>query len=143
MMNLEQYRKKVQKRLTVMKILVGAYMLLMLTGGLLGNHPSASMLVGMGTGGDLVALKVIIQQSKALRDEKKLRQLYIQEHDERMMAIRQKAGYPVLVYLSLAVTAAALIAGCFNETVMLTLIAVAMLQLLLCVTIKFWCMRHM
>lgn len=142
-MNLEQYRKKVQMRLTVMKILVGVYMVLMLTGGLLGNHPSASMLVGMGTAGGLVALKVIIQQSKALRDEKKLRQLYIQEHDERMMAIRQKAGYPVLVYLSLAVTAAALIAGFFNETVMLTLIAVAMLQLLLCLAIKFWCMRHM
>ena len=108
MMNLEQYRKKVQKRLTVMKILVGAYMMLMLTGGLLGKHPSASMLMGMGTGGGLVALVVIIQQSKALKDEKKLRQLYIQEHDERMMAIRQKAGYPVVVYLSLAVAAAAI-----------------------------------
>jgi len=142
-MNLDKYRKTVQKRLVVMESLVGAFIVLLLAGGMLGKHPSASMLMGMGIGGGLVALVVIIQQSKALKDEKKLRQLYIQEHDERMMDIRQKAGYPVVVYLSLAVAAAAIIAGCFSETVMLTLMAVALLQLLVCMAIKFWCMRHM
>lgn len=143
MMNLDKYRKMVQKRLLVMEILVGIFVVLMLVGGSLGQHPSAGMLMGMGTGGGLVAIVVIIQQSKALKDEKKLRQLYIQEYDERMIAIRQKAGYPVVVYLSLAVAAAAMIAGCFNVTVMLTLMVVALGQLLVCVVIKFWCMRHM
>lgn len=143
MMNLDKYRKMVQKRLLVMEILVGIFVVLMLVGGRLGQHPSAGMLMGMGTGGGLVAIVVIIQQSKALKDEKKLRQLYIQEHDERMIAIRQKAGFPLVVYLSVAVAAVAMIAGCFDEKIMWVLMCVAFVQLLVCMVIKFWCMRRM
>lgn len=79
-----------------------------------------------------------MQQSKALRDEKKLRQLYIQEHDERMIAIRQKAGYPMVVILSVGVAAAAVVAGCFNELVMETLLTVAVVQLLVSMGLKIW-----
>ena len=132
-----------QKRLQVMMFLVGVFVAASLIGGRLGTHPSASMLMGAGTGGDLVALVIIIQQSKALKDDAKLRQLYIQEHDERMIAIRQKAGYPVAVFLSVGVAAAALIAGCFDEKVMMVLLIVALVQMLVCLGLKWWYSKTM
>lgn len=142
-MNLEKFRSRIQKRLTVMMILVGAFVVLCLIAGNMGTHPSASMLMGMGTGGGLMALVVVIQQSKTLKDEKKLRQLYIQEHDERMIAIRQKAGYPMVIILSVGVAAAAVVAGCFNEVVMETLLTVAVVQLLVSLGLKIWYTKTM
>lgn len=142
-MNLEKFRSRIQKRLTVMMILVGAFVALCLIAGNMGTHPSASMLMGMGTGGGLMALVVVIQQSKTLKDEKKLRQLYIQEHDERMIAIRQKAGYPMVIILSAGVAAAAVVAGCFNEVVMETLLTVAVVQLLVSLGLKIWYTKTM
>ena len=142
-MNLEKFRSRIQKRLTVMMILVGAFVALCLIAGNMGTHPSASMLMGMGTGGGLMALVVVIQQSKTLKDEKKLRQLYIQEHDERMIAIRQKAGYPMVIILSVGVAAAAVVAGCFNEIVMETLLTVAVVQLLVSLGLKIWYTKTM
>lgn len=142
-MNLEKFRSRIQKRLTVMMILVGAFVALCLIAGNMGTHPSASMLMGMGTGGGLMALVVVIQQSKTLKDEKKLRQLYIQEYDERMIAIRQKAGYPMVIILSVGVAAAAVVAGCFNEVVMETLLTVAVVQLLVSLGLKIWYTKTM
>ena len=142
-MNLEKFRSRIQKRLTVMMILVGAFVALCLIAGNMGTHPSASMLMGMGTGGGLMALVVVIQQSKTLKDEKKLRQLYIQEYDERMIAIRQKAGDPMVVSLSVGVAAAAVVAGCFNEVVMETLLTVAVVQLLVSLGLKIWYTKTM
>lgn len=52
-MNLEKFRRKVQKRLRVMMILSGAFVALCLIAGKQGTHPSASLLMGMGTGGGL------------------------------------------------------------------------------------------
>ncbi len=40
--------------------------------------------------------------TEALQDEAALRKAYIAEHDERTIAIRQRAGIPVVQYLALA-----------------------------------------
>ena len=74
--------------------------------------------------------------SLILKDETKLRQQFNLENDERLKAIRAKSGMPMLIFTSLAMVIAGMIAGFFNETVCLTLIIAAACQLLAGVAVK-------
>lgn len=143
-MNLTAYKKTVEKRLNLMRILVACFLIIMAAVNIFVELPEddprnfiTGMLIGMGCGGSIVALFIIMQQSKALKDENKLRQMYIEEHDERHRMILQKAGQPLVIYLSLVLVAAALIAGFFSITVTITLTAAAIFQLLASVILKF------
>ena len=80
---------------------------------------------------------------KALKDDTALRRLYNQEHDERMQAIRARAGIPVTLFMGVALMGAGLVATFFNMTVSLTLVAAGLVELLVSLAIKFWCMRTM
>lgn len=143
-MNLTEYRKTVEKRLNLMRILVVCFLLIMAAVNLFVDLPEddprnfiPGMLCGMGCGGSIVTLIIIMQQSKALKDEEKLRKLYIEEHDERHRLIMQKAGQPMVIFLSLVLIAAGLIAGFFSITITVTLTAAAIFQLLASTVVKF------
>lgn len=143
-MNPTAYKKTVEKRLNLMCILVACFLIIMAATNYFVDLPEddprnfiPGMLAGMGCGGSIVALFIIMQQSKALKDEEKLRQLYIEEHDERHRMIMQKAGQPMVIYLSLGLVAAGLIAGFFNITITITLTAAAICQLLVSNVLKF------
>ena len=80
-MNLTAYKKTVEKRLNLMRILVACFLIIMAAVNIFVDLPEDDprhfifgMLIGMGCGGSIVALFVIMQQSKALKDENKLRQ---------------------------------------------------------------------
>ena len=88
----------------------------------------------IGTG--LVAIFFFVRLSLVLKDETKLRQQFNMENDERLKAIRAKSGMPMLIFTSLAMVIAGMIAGVFNETVCLTLIIAAACQLLAGVAVK-------
>lgn len=142
-MNLEAYRKKVQRRLVWMCVLAVAFAVLTAIASKLGSGFTSDYLWGMGMGGGFVALFVLFQQGKSLQDDQKLRKLYIMEHDERMRAIRAKAGQPIVAYLSVGMAAAAVIASCFNLTVAATLAITALVQVAVCLVVKFICMKRM
>ena len=107
------------------------------------DHPAYAGLLGFCAGGLLVGVFGMAKFHRALTDDTALRRLYNQEHDERMQAIRAKAGFPVTVFMGAGMIAAGLVATFFNMTVALTLIVAAVVQLLVSVVIKFWCMRTM
>jgi hypothetical protein len=79
----------------------------------------------------------------AIKDERKLKMAYNRENDERMKAIRAKAGMPMLLITSVMMVIAAIIAGYFNIVVFYTLTAAAMMQLLLGVSVKLYHMKTM
>lgn len=143
-MNLTAYKKTVEKRLNILRILVACFLIIMAATNLFVELPEddprnfiPGMLTGMGCGGSIAALFIIMQQSKALKDEEKLRKMYIEEHDERHRMIMQKAGQPLVIYLSLALIAAGLFAGFFSITVTIVLTAAAIFQLLVSAVLKF------
>lgn len=74
----------------------------------------------------------------ALRNEVKLQLLYNEEKDERMSAIRAKAGVPIILILSMALVIAGMLIGYFNETVFIVLICAALFQLLVCLSVKLY-----
>lgn len=140
---MEQFRVKVEKRLKWMKVLVALFLLVLLATRLIDDLPCGALLSGACTGGGLMALVTLFQQSQCLKDEKKLRQLWITENDERMKAIRAKAGEPFVIVMSLGLLLAALVAGFFSETVADTLVMVAVAQLLISIAVKMVCSSRM
>jgi len=143
-MNLEAYRKKVQRRLVWMRLLAVIFVVVELVGSRFVPDGNASNYVwGMCVGGGFVALVVLFQQSKDLKDDEKLRQMYIEEHDERKQAIRAKAGLPMVLFLSLGLAMIAAMVFFFNETVAITLALAAVAQMLVSLVVKLVCMKRM
>ena len=62
---------------------------------------------------------------------------------KRMKAIRAKAGVPMVLILSIIQIIAGMVIGYFNETVFVTIIGVALFQLLASLAVKFYYMRKM
>lgn len=144
MMNLEAYRAKVQRRLVLMRVMVVLFLIVLLVvPRLTGETEFSSFASGGSVGGGLVALVALFQQSKALKDDKKLRQLYIAEHDERLQAIRAKAGQPMVLYLSAGMAMTAAVLFFFNVTVAATLALAAAAQSLVSLAVKLYCMKTM
>lgn len=143
-MNLEAYRKKVQRRLVWMRLLAVIFVVAELVGSRFVPDGNASNYVwGMCVGGGFVALVVLFQQSKALKDDEKLRKMYIEEHDERKQAIRAKAGLPMVIYLSLGMAMTAAVVFFFNESVAITLALAAVAQMLASLMVKLICTKRM
>lgn len=149
-MNLTAYKKTVERRLQIIRCLVALFLIALVAMRLYVHIPEddprnfiTGMITGMGCGGSIIATFILVQQTKALKDENKLRQMYIAENDERCRLILQKAGQPIITYLSLCLIAAGMIAGFFNIAVTIALTAAALFQLLVSCTVKFICMKKM
>jgi hypothetical protein len=119
--------------------------------GIANRNSEAGMAAGMVDGFRLglimgilgLSLINIIKLTRTLRDDKRIKMYYNQINDERMKAIRSKAGMPLLLQLSVLMLIAGIIAGYFSKTVFLTLIITAAVQLSIGVIIKFFYMNKM
>lgn len=93
---------------------------------------------GFSAAGSLALVFWLMKYRTALKDEAKLRLLYNEEKDERMSAIRAKAGIPMVLILSMTLVLGGMIIGYFNETVFVVLIGVALFQLLVSLGVKLY-----
>lgn len=89
----------------------------------------------------MAAAAAMVRYGSALRDEKSMRRQYVIENDERMKAIRAKAGLPLNLFFSVALIVAGVIIGYYNELIFVTLVAVAAVQLLTAAVVKLIYMR--
>lgn len=146
-MNLEQYRKVINKRIAWMRLVWLAYLLLdaVMYFGMehVTEHPAYNLLLGAMMGATLMSLVLAFRYRRVLKDDGLLRKMYNREHDERMAAIRARAGFPMTIILSLAMLAAAMVASLFSIPVMMTLVATAAAQLLVCFAVKLYYMKTM
>ncbi len=81
--------------------------------------------------------------TRALRDPARMEQLYVDDRDERKIAIRAKAGVPVILYTSCALVLAALVASYINQTVFYTLGIAGVAQMVLGCILKFYYSKTM
>lgn len=92
---------------------------------------------GLTSACGLIALAFIARYKRALSDEKNIKLLFNKENDERMKAIKYKAGIPMLLVTSVLMIISAVIIGYFNVTAFYTLIAASLCQLVLSCIVKF------
>lgn len=149
---MENYKRTIRHRimlftgLILLTVALGIYSITAMgnpeNAGISGGALSGFQL-GLITGLGILALTQLFKLSMAIKDERKLKMAYNRENDERMKAIRAKAGMPMLLITSVMMVIAAIIAGYFNIVVFYTLIAAAMMQLLLGVSVKLYHMKTM
>ncbi len=85
----------------------------------------------------------LIHYKKILQNEEDLKIQYNKENDERMKAIKAKAGMPMLLITSIVMIIVGVIAGYYNFTIFFTLIIAAICQLLTSFVVKLVYMKIM
>lgn len=146
---MEKYRRNVHKRCWVMGSLLAlglaflVYNLLTLNGANILEDNVESFRVSFSLGLMLCAFVRLRMLTRALRNPEQLEKLYVNDRDERRIAIRAKAGVPVMLYSSGLMFIAAVIASYFNETVFVTLIIAGSAQVLLGCVLKFYYTKTM
>ena len=135
---MEQYKEKLKIQNVVMGIccLVLALFAVLAIGSELGwfsfikpvagdNHWRSTWYgycTGASCGLAAVMLFGLIRNVRAMRDEKKLKKLYVQQHDERALQIQILARNTAMQILLLVGLAASVIAGYFSVTVSTTIL---------------------
>lgn len=140
---MEQFRKKLKTRLVLLCAVLLLFVAILLYNQFgapdtLKNSLAFSFQCGFSASGSLVLVFWLMKYRVALKDEAKLRLLYNEENDERMSAIRAKAGIPMVLILSLTLVLAGMVIGYWNATVFVVLIGVALFQLLVNLGVKLY-----
>lgn len=140
---MESYRKSIRLRIALFSVITTLFVGILLynqffTPSVWKDNVVFSFQCGFASAASIGIVFLIVRYSKAVNDEEKLRLLYNQEHDERMSAIRSKAGVPMVLVLSLVLVFVGMIAGYYNQTVFFTLELAALGQLLISAAVKFY-----
>lgn len=140
-MNMKAYRKVIIIRIILLAALalfaagLGIYDAFF-AGDAIRGHNVFAFQCGSTAALGVMALVCVMKYSQALRSEKIMRQQYIKAHDERMRAIRAKAGMPLSLYFPVLMIAVGTIIGYWNELIFLTLVVAAVAQLLVAAAVK-------
>ena len=98
---------------------------------------------GIALGIGLLALGQILRCTRVLGDDIALQKQFNLENDERMRAIRAKAGMPMLLYTSLGMILAAILIGYTDSAAFSILVKAAICQLIIGCVVKLVYMRIM
>lgn len=145
---MKEYKKTIKARILLLSIPVlfaaifGAYNVF-LAGHEIKETSVFGFQAGMITSLGLCSIIIVIRYRQLLNDEKKLLLHYNRENDERIKAIKAKAGIPMLPIVSIIVIIAGVIAGYFDTLIFMTLIAVAAFQMTICAIVKVVYMKKM
>ena len=82
----------------------------------------AGMYTGLFTVVIIVVIASMVKYISAIKNEEKLKALYIYENDERRLVIQSKMGGAAIQWILSGMTAATLAAGFLNQTVFFTLL---------------------
>ena len=145
---MDQFKKKLKTRITLLCAVLLLFVAILLyhpfgASSALKRSLAFSFQCGFSAAGSLALVFWLMKTRRALKDEAKLRLLYNEENDERMSAIRAKAGIPIVLILSMMLVLAGMVIGYFNETVFVVLICVALFQLLVSLGVKIYYVRKM
>lgn len=121
---MEEFRKKIQRKLIAIRILSVLVIVSLIVYKIL-TRDSDSYFSGVlyGVTGAMVALGIgySVRFNTALKDDAKLKELYIQQTDERNEQILKESARTSNTIFLFATAIAAIVAGAFSETVSMTL----------------------
>jgi len=143
---MEQYRKLLKRRIYLFTALIFLSVFLLMgsilglfetngggdfVGGLLEGFQS-----GLITGLMAIFVFFIVRYAAVLRDDKKLKEQYNRENDERRKTIKEKSGGNAMLASTIIILFAGIISGYFNQTVFFTLTGCGIFQLVLSSVLK-------
>lgn len=143
---MEDFRKKVERRfkLDTMVCLCSLalyFMLKFLTKGASDFAQGISM--GVFVGMEIVAVYSLSRTFTALRNEEKLKEMYINETDERNIAIQKETSQKGSTISMVGTAVAAIAAGFFDEKICFTLVAALLFSALVTIILNAYYNRKM
>ncbi|MDO5028763.1 MAG: hypothetical protein Q4E36_05805 [Bacillota bacterium] len=148
MKSLENYKKDIQSKISFMVIVVILALLAVLFSTLyLKNQFPAKAdvtdyVIGFFVGIEVMSLVYMGVLIRALKDENLLKKMYLKETDEREILIRMKSGASIVPIFSILMLIATLIVVYFSFEAFITLVVVAILQLIVSLALKiYWSKR--
>lgn len=143
---MEEFRKKVKRRfrLDTMVCLCSLalyFMLKFLTKG--ASDFAQGISRGVFVGMEVVAVYNLSRTFTALRNEEKLKEMYINETDERNIAIQKETSQKGATISTVGTAVAAIVAGFFDEKVCFTLVAVLLFSALVTIIVNAYYNRKM
>lgn len=143
---MEEFRKKLKTRSMILLILCclapALYIVLwLITKGASDFAQGLSM--GILTSIEVCSIIGLVEALALLRNEKSLKEKYIAMTDERNKAIEKETALKFLPVSTYAIGFAAVAAGFFDIKICITLTAVLMLNLLIFLALKLYCMKKM
>ena len=144
MKNLQNYRKEVARRISLLVVFCVTALIAIILGAVFLKDISPSKadttdyVLGFFTGIELVCLFYMGCLIRAYRDEKYLKEMYTKETDEREILIRMKSGKDIVPILSFVIAVIACVMSYINFEVFIALTAVAIAQIIITVILKIY-----
>ncbi|MBP3683684.1 MAG: hypothetical protein J6J12_01810 [Oscillospiraceae bacterium] len=150
---MEQYREKVKKQNIILSIcsvilalcsgfaLASELELLKIAPAMPASHWISmwrGFVGGASTGLLCLTLFALIRNLFALKDDRKLRKLYVKTHDERTLQLFHNARSAAMSVFLIGGLIAVIVTGYFNPTVSLTILACVMVCSSLCLWFKVY-----
>ena len=147
---MEQYEKVLQKRqvgIVMYNVALIALLALVLLRPAAGDEGMQGFVSGFVTGlftvAQVVLIMSFIRYRAALKNEDKRKALYIEEHDERKLAIRSKMGGTATQIILFGLLAGTIAAGYYNQTVFFTLLGALLFSALVKAVLKAYYTRKL
>ena len=144
MKNLQNYRKEIARRISLLVVFCVTALLAIVLGAVflkdisLSKADTTDYVLGFFTGIELVCLFYMGCLIRAYRDEKYLKEMYTKETDEREILIRMKSGKDIVPILSFVIAVIACVMSYVNYEVFIALTAVAIAQIIITVILKIY-----
>ncbi len=131
---MESFRQRVRNRLIFAGIYCAIILILTAISRIVGlNNSATDFTLGFGIGIEVVVIFIMGKNLGALKNEDKLKKLYVEENDERQKYIDAKIGGTGINIALVSLSLAMLISNYFSQIVFFTLLSTT----LFIVAIKF------
>lgn len=143
-MNLENYHEVLKKRERLYKSYISFALIFWGIGKFLLkdqtklNDSALGFINGLTLGIEIICVFWVFKIRKALKDDKMLRRLYIDEHDERKNFIKLKSGSNLLGKIALGIFVISILASYFNMVVFYTLVITGIFLVLVSLLLKLY-----
>ena len=143
-MNLENYHEVLKKRERLYKSYISFALIFWGIGNFLLkdqtrlNDSALGFINGLTLGIEIICVFWVFKIRKALKDDKMLRELYIDEHDERKNFIKLKSGSNLIGKIALGIFVASILASYFNMVVFYTLVITGIFLILVSLSLKLY-----
>lgn len=144
MKNLQNYRKEIARRISLLVVFCVIALLAIVLGTdflkdiSLETTDRTDYVLGFFTGIELVCVFYMGCLIRAYRDEKYLKEMYTKETDEREILIRMKSGKDIVPILSLVIAVIACVMSYVNYEVFIALTAVSIAQIIITLILKIY-----
>lgn len=143
---MEEFRKKVHKRVVIDSLICGnailLYMaLLFFTKG--ASEFGKGISIGLFCGFEIVAVYTLSKNFTALYNDDRLKEMYINENDERNLAIAKETSQKSSLITVILTALAAVAAGFFDVKICLTLVAALLLSAVVNIIVNIYFNKRM